>query len=293
MISIVSSMVKSSDRGLRYHLHRVLSGYEENDRPVTAVHASDLSDGWREFCPRERALLTHQGKGRPKSFVSTSWRVTYDIGWFVEDLVVKALAKAKVAVAKWRCEGCGSVTKLGMCPWKCSNCGCRVLAHESIGFRSKISGVHGHTDCFALLGDKYEIVEVKSIDKIEYTKLVAPLAGHRWRTSLYMRLAEESDFEYKDRLELKRARIIYVSKGGYGTAAPDVKKWDFRDDAFSPFKEYTIERHDDETDDMLERARIFLEWRNGGSFPGRICDTAICKQAKSCPVVHECFSVSV
>ncbi len=281
---------------LKYYLHRHFAGYQEARDPAP-VHASDMQGdgpwGSSEFCARERILMLGSGKKNRDRHLSTSMAVTYAIGHFVEEVIVaEALAEEGVAVANWECYVCGAMQRMSKKPEACENCGCRRYRHRDVRFKSEYSGITCGIDMFADRGDgKLRVVEVKSIDKIAFKKLVAPYAEHRWRTNLYMRCIEESTSEYRHVVHTDSARVLYVSKGGYGVKDLDVKKWDFRDDGMSPFKEYEVLRDDSQTDDLVEAAKLVYEHEKGGSLPDRVCKTAMCKRAEWCVVASTCFGM--
>jgi hypothetical protein len=142
--------------------------------------------------------------------------------------------------------------------------------------------ISGSIDLIADLGlPKHVIVEIKSMDKDQFAELIAPLAEHRIRTSLYLRIIEGSDSPYKDRIDLTHARIIYVSKG-YGKKGEDGK--------FSPFKEYVITRNDDAIEDYVEKAKMVKLYEDTGMIPYGVCKNTFVGRVKKCHCSKACFT---
>jgi hypothetical protein len=132
-------------------------------------------------------------------------------------------------------------------------------------------------------------VEIKTIKQEEFRTLVAPIASHKLRSNLYMRLVAESDHEWKDAIDTQESRIIYFCKQGWGVKDPEVLKWG-KDKGFSPFKEFSVERDDSQTDAACERATPLHLYRNGEKVQiPRICATALVPTAQSCEVSDLCF----
>jgi hypothetical protein len=116
-----------------------------------------------------------------------------------------------------------------------------------------------------------------------------PLAEHRARTALYLRVIAEDPEEGVD-VDTTEARILYVTKGGWGDKDLEVKKWDLTDGPWSPFKEFVVEASDELTGPYHEKAVALKARRGGGPMPAGICPTQFCKRAKFCQVHAECFS---
>jgi hypothetical protein len=137
---------------------------------------------------------------------------------------------------------------------------------------------------------KLRITELKTMDKDEFKALKAPLAEHKWRTNLYLRLVAESPHPWAKQVDTTEATIMYISKGGYGCADDEPEKWGLFE-KFSPFKEFTIKREDKLTDDLVKRAKAVTDFRKGlvGS-PCGVCSTAMSKRATKCTMKKACFS---
>jgi hypothetical protein len=144
----------------------------------------------------------------------------------------------------------------------------------------------------ALGGGKLVPYELKTIDKEQFKTLAAPLAEHRIRTNLYLRIIAESASKWAQQIDTTRGYVLYVSKGGFGCADATLKPAGINE-SFSPFKEYAIKRDDDLTDDYATAARIVKDFRDGKSvMPTGICPTALTKRALHCPFKVKCFDGS-
>ena len=141
------------------------------------------------------------------------------------------------------------------------------------------------------LGDPKLIpVEIKTMAKDQFKDLKAPLAEHRLRTNLYLRLIEESAQGWSNLVDTTRAIVLYVDKGGYGIADPQIKTWGLKE-GFSPFKEFVVTRNDKETDEHTKRARAVTDFRKKlVGMPAGICMTALSKRAVYCPMKAVCFN---
>jgi hypothetical protein len=285
----------SHSKSLKFHLHKHLAGVREG-RSHKNVHASDLMKSGRDFCPREYCLLDIAKDKKAKGeFLSTSLAMTFAIGIEIEDLVVDWFAEMDKAIGNWKCLTCGAYAIFCKRPERCRTCKSKVFKHEQLRFVSQVSGVSCGVDMVVNLGGlKHTLVEIKTIDKEEFKKLVAPLAEHKFRTSLYPRIVEESDHAFKDRIDTTEAFVFYVSKGGFGCKDVDVLTWKtkglLQDAEFSPFKEFLIKRNDALTDPRVELASKVLTYRQGGPMPKGICPTQFCDRAHKCAVTAMCFS---
>jgi hypothetical protein len=127
---------------------------------------------------------------------------------------------------------------------------------------------------------KLRMVEVKSVILHDFEKLKAPLAEHRLRTNVYLRMIADSPLA--EQVETQVGHVLYVAKS-FG-------KWNPDDKTISPFKEYEVARDDSITDKLLGKASEYQAFRTMGIVPNRVCPNAACKRAKSCSVVSACFS---
>jgi hypothetical protein len=276
-------------KSLKWMLHNHLSGYEDA-RPLSRVHASELTKP-EGFCPRFYALHDVR-KAKPKDrWLSTSEAVTFDMGRKLQDSIVHWFADMGKAIGHWKCQACGRVHEFCKRPDKCTNCFCKGFNPEEVRFLSAANGASCGIDMLVNRDEpKLTPVEIKTMDKEQFKGLVAPLAEHRVRTSLYLRIIEESAHNWSNLVNMKKAIILYTTKGGYGCADPDPKKWGLSDQ-FSPFKEFEVTRDDSKTDDYAMRAKVVKDFRAGNiGMPCGICPTALVKRAVYCPMKGPCFS---
>jgi hypothetical protein len=276
------------ERNLRFLLHDYLSGYEDA-RPLTNIHASALTKA-EGLCPRMYALADMENVKLPGEFLSTSEKVTYQIGNDMQVNIVNWFADMGKAVGHWRCRACNQLHEFQKRPMKCK-CGCKAFKPEEVRFVSAINGASCGVDCLLSLGDPLlTALEIKTMDKEQFKGIIAPLAEHRLRTNLYLRIIGESDQPFASLVNPQKARVLYTTKGGFGTVDNDLKKWGLRD-GFSPFKDYEVVRKDDETEGMARRAKVIKDFRAGEvGMPVGICSTAMAKRAKFCPLRKVCFS---
>lgn len=274
---------------IRYLLHKHLSGYDPA-RPLSRIHASELTRA-EGFCPRFYALHDVT-KSKPKDrYLTTSEHMTFQIGRDEERNVVNWFAEMGKAICHWKCVACGSQHEFCFRPKACGTCGCRVLEPKEVRFESAANGASCGVDMLLAMGHPLlRPVELKTMDKDEFKALKAPLAEHRWRTNLYLRLIDESDHPWSKQVATDRATIVYISKGGYGVLDPELAKWGLFE-KFSPFKEYEIVRDDSQTDDLVARAQAVTDFRKKkAGMPCGICPTALSKRAAGCPMKKHCFS---
>lgn len=283
--------------GLRKHLHRQLAGTHPG-RPLTRVHASDVTYAAYQFCPRERAYQ-HLLKKKPRDQrISTSEHMTFGIGHYVEDEVIETFVEAGMAVGDWKCKHCGSMYVFCKRPPVCKDCGHKHFEHIEKRVTSELSDISCGLDLLlALPGQsKHTVVEIKSIDKDVFKELKAPLAEHEQRTKLYLRCLDESSQPWTNLVRKDQAFVLYVSKGGYGTACEEVPLWEFWDQAFSPFKDFPILRDDKSIDCVVGPALEYKAWKElfaeigeEAPLPPRICNSSLDKRAKKCSCLNPCF----
>lgn len=271
---------------LKKHLHEHMGGFEKA-RPITMLHASELTKT-PEFCPRAYALMESYEVTPPAQYVETSLRYTYDMGRMLEQSLRESWA-GDITVGDWNCGGCGKTYEFQFRPHKCS-CGAKQFKYRELRFTSVPTGASGGMDLLVRLPgyQKATLVEAKSMEKDAWADLKAPLAEHRLRTNLYLRLIEESDNPNKKFIMLDRAIILYMVKG-FGKKDPELSKLGIKE-GFSPFKEYVISRDDSQTDALMARAKQWNQWKLGtGLLPDPICLSRDEYRACKCPVVQQCF----
>jgi len=273
-----------------FHLHRYLAG-RDRARSPKVIHASDATR--EDFCPRRQALLVLTKTPERTQFVHTAQRLVWAQGNAIASQVVRWAVNAGICVGAWHCPDCGFEVEFGRRPPRCSKCGGSRFSYREVRFQSEDCGVSGGMDLLVDLPTRkrYLVVELKTIDKLEFQRLKMPLAEHRQRTQLYLRCIAESDSPHKHLVDQDRARVLYVSKGGYGERSSLPREWGVRDGGWTPFKEYEVRRDDEAVDDLADAARPLHRWLRGqGGLPSGVCPSAVCDRAQRCEVVGPCFS---
>lgn len=247
------------------------------------IHASDITKDF--FCPRMILLLDALNLHKKDEYPDPAMAATWDVGNMTADLVRENWL-GDVAIGNWTCLKCGtSYTLSRKPPIKELTVNClHVWRYREMQFVSESLGFEGSLDVLLDLGGpKYMVCELKIMAPEHFAKITAPLAEHRLRTNLYMRLVESSgsSFGY-DRINTQRAKVLYVSRG-YG------KKHEATG-IILPFKEFDVERNDDDLKVPLERALEVKTSRKLNILPARVCSVSYAPEAKGCPVAQQCFS---
>ena len=269
-------------------LHEHMRG-RKPARPLTKVHASELTkeDG---ICPRLYALNDIDDTKPPDQWLSTSQVLTYDIGHMVQEHIAQTFADMGRAIGDWKCVACKKLYPFQQRPTTCS-CGSKSFKHQELRFESAVSGASCGVDLLLNLTPKaLTPIEIKTIESEAFKELVAPLAEHKLRTNLYLRLISESADPKAKTIDTERALVLYVSKGGFGTKDPTLKSHGIND-VFSPMKEWVVKRDDSQTDKLVAMAAIVKKWREGAiDMPHGVCTTALSKRASGCHHKALCFS---
>lgn len=283
-----ASEISKGPASLKKLLHDYLSGYEKG-RSLKTLHASELTKD--EFCPRFYALSDLLRSKPYDRWLSTSEAVTFRMGRRLQEDVVNDLAAMNKLVGDWKCHGCGKLFRFQGRPAKCTECFCRAFAAEEVRFVSEVSGASCGVDALVNFGGgKLVPIEIKTMDKDQFKALVAPLAEHKLRTALYLRIIAESVEAKSNMVDTSKAIVFYVSKGGYGCADPTLAEMGLKE-KFSPFKEFVVVRDDDRTEPLTVSAKTVYDFRQGkAGVPKGICATAMDKVATKCPRRTACFS---
>lgn len=268
----------------------LLHGHLAGSRPGRSrkrVHASDLTRS-PEWCPREQALLDVLGGGPRDEWLGTCEVLSYDVSRAVQDLVTGYFADMGRAWGPWRCRHCRRVTHVGPPVSHCPECDRGLLAYREPRFRSAVSGISCGIDLLVDVGEPLlRAVEVKALKLDDYKAVVAPLAEHRDRTNLYLRILSESDSPHAERVDHDVASVLYVAKAGWGQHDRTLRG----DKPFRPFKEFEVRRRDEDTQLYTDRARAYaITFREEGTMPEGVCPTSFCERAKACRVSAPCFS---
>jgi hypothetical protein len=281
--------VKAPPNTLRWHLHKNMA-VTEPGRDLRTLHASDMTK--EIFCPRNRMLALISGTKPKSERLGAATVATYAFGRAVETLVVQWFADAGMAVGDWQCLACKSMLHMQTKPEKkCHRCGFEA-GHKYIErrFVSAISGVSCGVDLLInTVGPKLRVVEIKSMLKEDFKKLAGPLAEHKLRTNLYMRLVHESADEDRHNIDTETAYVIYVCKGGYESNA-EVMTWSFGDWGYTSFKDFEIARDDSQTDALVEGPIAYKAAAASKTLPAGICMSPHDPRAKKCMMSTHCFS---
>lgn len=274
------------EASLKFWLHQHLNGPSAG-RSTSHVHASDMTkhDG---FCPRFFALADVTKMKTNPEWLDTSHNVTFTLGRWMQDQIVDWFADMGKAICHWKCVSCGTMHEFTKRPEKCKTCGCKTSKPIEVRFESAVTGASCGVDMLLAMGEpKLRPVEIKTIRPEDFKALVAPLAEHRTRTNLYLRIIEESG---NPLVATNKATVLYVTKGGYGCQDNDLKAMGLKE-RFSPFKEFSVTRQDSDTNAICARAKVVKDFREGKvGMPRGICTTALTPRACSCSLKEVCFS---
>ena len=251
-------------------------------RSHKVIHASDLTKEW--FCPREVMMLEVTGKERKPVTLSPATAATFGQGNAIADLARHVWLKP-VIHGNWKCLRCGSQVTGKYPDTKDFDSSCpHEWRYEEVVFISKTYGYSGSLDALVDLGaPKLTIVELKIIAPEMFADLTAPMAEHRLRTNLYMHLVEDAGDGAP--INTQWSKILYISRG-HGKKHLD-------HGTVLPFKEFDVERNDDDLKPFLARAKTVLAWRKEGVIPERLCQFSYQPEAKRCPVMVECFNAEI
>lgn len=293
----MKAVVKTTDAGtLREALHKHLRRVDL-ERPAVNLHASDVTREEAEFCPRAPTIKVRNKVPPSKREVITSMAVTWEWGRLVEQQVREWFAEMGMAVGDWECrhDPCGRMFTWQKRPKVCRGCGGVAFKYHERRAISAVSGIGCGIDLLVDYGENLlRLVEVKSIDKEKFAELAMAKAEHKLRTQLYLRCMAESDDPVWERVNRTRARVLYVTKGGFGVKTPEMGSWSFADGGFSPFKEYVIDRDDAEVEYLVQRAMQARIGMSGGAIPDKIaaCKGGLAsKRAQLCDVNMQCFKM--
>ena len=280
---------------LRHLLHANVSGHEPG-RGHRIIHASELTSVKKEFCPREVILLDVLKVKPSPQFVPTSLRVTFDYGDFLQWSVNNVYLR-KQMWGDWRCVSCGRLKTKGFVPTKpchlhkTGQARCRYEYKEPRITDTDTKASAG-IDGAVLDGEYLRVMEIKSEVKDEFKKLSAPRAEHRLRGMLYLAIIARTEWARKV-FHSDHMNILYVCKG-YGIKDSDLfqqlKAKGISDFPFTPFKEWRVKRDDKQVSKLLKKARVVRVAREKGKMPNGVCNSAMCKRARECPVRKECWS---
>jgi hypothetical protein len=262
-------------------------------RSIRNIHASAITYDQKPFCPRAYVIMKDAHKKPRGEFIPTSLRVTFDHGEDMQRRLNQDYLR-KEMVGNWKCVSCGKKQTFTRrptsksCVFGSTSIRCQWEYHEVI-IKNDQTGIVGSIDAFINIGKPIlRMVEVKTMVKEQFTKLIAPLAEHSLRTKLYLKLIADSSQKFTKRVDTQTASVFYMVKG-FGLKDDTLKEMGIKDAPFSPFKEWEVKRDDALILPLLSKAKSVEVWKDTGKVPCRICSTAFDPQAKKCSVVKLCF----
>jgi hypothetical protein len=187
----------------------------EDARSIARVHSSDLTHE-RGFCPREVVLSKLLTRPRLDKKIDVALRYTFDEGrdkqWRLNNDWLR-----RYMIGDWQCTQCGWFVPWSRYPVKRA-CQSNYFASCSFEYREAVfkgpNDVSGSIDAVVDVGlPKLRVVECKILSdgqKEVFRRLIQPMAEHRIRTRLYLKLIAESDFKHKDEIDTDTAHVIYM-----------------------------------------------------------------------------------
>ena len=282
-MSFLKHLVKASTEISIRDMILLRVGSHESARSNNPLHASDLTRE-TEFCPREVALMELLKIKRKDEFIGATLQMTFDEGKDKQARLNNDYLR-DVMVGHWKCVACGHLVVFQKLPkGSCVICGAtKKWVYKEVMFTHATAGFTGSVDSLLYVGQpKYRMVEIKIMGQDQWVDLKAPLAEHKLRTNLYLRLIEEAKEDgWAKQINTEVSHVLYWLRG-FGKKNEDGK--------ISPFKEFLIRRDDKATDYLVERAQAVRDYRVEKennmvvSLPKAICSTAMCGRAEKCPV---------
>ena len=272
---------------VKVKLHERLRGAQEQRKGGDILHASTITDD-KGFCAREFSLLSFLKVAPGSEKISTSLQFTFDMGNAVQEIVTRHLIDLLWGI--WKCNHCYATHhEMSLRPDECEQCGSGQLIYHEPRFTSSVTGISGGVDLVIKFPghDKMRCIELKTMEKDGFKKLLAPIAKHRLRSNLYLRIISESD--YADIIDTTESSILYCDKGFGCKDDGTLDKYGVYEPT-SPFKEYIIKRDDKGLAKVLIQVEPLKAFREKGVMPQRICSSLQDKRAAKCPVKGECFS---
>ncbi len=259
-------------------------GATKETRTVHELHASDLTKQDPLFCPREMVLMRELGVSRPLSWMHyahamrMTWDQGHDMQWRINNEYLR-----DYMVGDWHCLRCDERLEWCTAPLDqgCIDPEGGYHGHHLWEYREPVfhhpSGFSGSLDGIVRFSkEKQRMLEVKIMAPEEFKGLKAPLAEHRVRTQLYLRMLAESEDVRTHMLDTSEAHVLYVSRA-YG-AKNELGK-------VSPFREYIVKRDDAQVERYVHMANAV-----SGDMPEGICSSALVGRAEKCPVAKPCWS---
>jgi hypothetical protein len=255
----------------------------------------------QEAMRRVRAILDTVHDGVSPNRLPSRLEPDFHVGDAIHEFLQWSLGLRGYLWGKWECPHCRAVTGWGTMPRTnvcdvggnniaiaapCQNCQGRNRGHKTIHWRyvepwagDREWGQEGHTDGLMIKphrgNDIKAILEIKSINENGYKGRYGdplPRQDHIEQASQYAWAARTVYPELFS--DLEHVYFIYVNKNA-------VREW----------KEFLVPADRTVMDRMQEKMRTVIEAHEKGQPPihARACPTIQHKQARTCPMVEECF----
>ncbi len=216
---------RTPQRPLAYYLHRGMARMDPH-RPLSRIHASDVTkDDW---CRRRHALAQLLDVKLPAELISTASELVFFQGNQLATKVIMTAAQQGLAIGDWECFACGLLHTACKKPKVCDveDCECKRFYYREMRVKDLDCGISCGLDLVLEYPTRepWELVEIKTYDKDKFKALRAPLAEHKDRTRLYLKAIDESHDPVLQRIDTSQARILYISKGGWGERSTKPKE---------------------------------------------------------------------
>lgn len=246
----------------------------------------NLSSLLTMVCPRYYYMLWDNPNILKETAGSSSMRNVWIIGKALEEHVVEGLVDYyghKSCLGRWKCS-CGHLSHNGFLEEvkKCPKCGTTNTIYSEFDLTSDEYGIVGHPDFVTKYNGKLLVYEFKST-KIEiYHELLSGkyssetkkmIAKHRLQGISYIKLLRKLGHEVHDRLMLTYLAKDYMLGG-------------------SPYHILQCIPTDIEHNtlqDMFERAKVALTYKDNKQLPQRICASREEGQGHQCKLIEHCF----
>jgi hypothetical protein len=247
------------------------------------IHVSGLLS----FCPRRHVLMTMdevQAHQTPSSFDRLLWAIGRAVERHVRTQTIAALNFAGVYGA-WACV-CGRHGYAGFHDpeSRCGVCGGLATEYREMSLVDDQAKVMGHPDCVILIGDKFHVVEIKSMNKEQFAELDNPIPAHVFQARSYQKILKQDfkkgllPYDVEDEVI-----IIYASKA-----------YNFRG---KPYKEFHVKPQTAFTTSIMlawKLAKTAADALKAKKLPPRwsACASMDTLTARNCVACTNCFSRS-
>jgi len=250
-----------------------------NDNKDIIIHASSIVS----LCPRQihiaktKKVKIEQSNG----YLNNGAIVTFSIGLAVEDFIIKYLGRYSdnKAYFKYYCPNCrtAEIKEYNDKEVICDSCGIPMI-RQQITLEEHIKDniyIRGNPDLLLnspILGDRTYVIELKTINKDDFSALNKPLISHIYQVKTYLWLIKHLDRSTvrKYKLSSHKGYIIYVCKT-------------FHKDPIKVFKIVLDKEWENTLNNSIKEIK-------GKKFPDRVCLNYNSPIAKQCPFRDICFN---